>query len=126
MSRIQSLEKIVTWNTQNDQGHPDYKKNLSYAESLSSKEDTGHCKLNGLRVKVCDSEHLKKALLIISWCPGNTVKKGNYATPIFLHQYNEDFKRTSESVLSFYKRTIKDHEDIHPPQPEFLPANLKV
>jgi hypothetical protein len=43
MSRIQSLEKIVTWNTQNDQGHPDYKKNLSYAENLSSKEDTSHC-----------------------------------------------------------------------------------
>jgi hypothetical protein len=104
--------------------HRDYQENLRYAENLSLKENTG--KINGLRVKVCDSEHLKKALLIISWCPGNTVKKGNYATPIFLHQYNEDFKRTSESVLSFYKRTIKDHEGINPPQPEFLPANLKV
>jgi hypothetical protein len=98
--------------------HRDYNENLRHAEELSTKENTS--KINGLRVKVSDSEHLKKALLIISWCPGTTVRKGNYATPIFLHQFNEDFKRTSENVLKFYKKSIKDFENTHPQQPDFL------
>lgn len=124
MSRIDSMDLEVKWKIQNDQGHRDYKENLKYAENLSAREDTGKIKLNGLRVKVCDSEHLKKALLIISWAPGNTVKRGNYATPIFLHQYSEDFKKTTQNALKLYKETIVSHEVLHPP--EFLPANLKV
>jgi hypothetical protein len=104
--------------------HRDYQENLRYAEQISEKENTN--KLNGLRVKISDSEHLKKALLIISWAPGNTVKRGNYATPIFLHQYNEDFKKTTHNVLGFYKKAISDHEKENPQQPEFLPAHLKV
>lgn len=124
MSRVDNIENTAKWNTPSESGHPDYYKNLRHAEELSTKENTP--KINGLRVKVSDSEHLKKALLIISWCPGTTVKKGNYATPIFLHQYNEDFKRTSENVLKFYKKTIQEHEAVNPPQPELFPVNLKV
>lgn len=104
--------------------HKDYNENLKYAEQLSLKENTS--KINGLRVKVGDSEHLKKALLIISWCPGNAVKRGNYATPIFLHQFSQDFKKTTDNVLNFYKKTIGDHEKSNPVQPEFINANLKV
>lgn len=126
MSRIEKLNDQVRWTTPSEKTHPDYKKNLSYAEQLSAKEDTGHSTLNGIRVKICDGEHLKKALLIISWSPGNKVRIGNYATPINLHQYNEDFKRTSESVLNSYKKVIKDREEKHPGLIEFLPPNLKV
>jgi hypothetical protein len=104
--------------------HRDYQENLKYAEQISAKENTG--KINGLRVKVSDSEHLKKALLIISWCPGTTVKRGNYATPIFLHQYAEDFRRTTHNVLNFYKKTIEDHEKSNPVQLDLLDTSLKV
>jgi len=104
--------------------HRDYHENLRYAEQVSLKENTS--RINGLRVKISDSEHLQKALLIISWCPGTTVKKGNYATPIFLHQFNEDFKKTAYNVLNFYKRAIFDHEKSNPIQPEFLDSNFKV
>lgn len=104
--------------------HRDYNENLRFAEQLSSKENTST--INGLRVKVSDSEHLKKALLIISWSPGNTVKRGNYATPIFLHQFNEDFKKTAHNVLNFYNKAIGDHEKASPRQPEFINSNLKV
>lgn len=124
MSRIESVERTANWDIQTESGHPDYRENLRHAEELSKKENTS--KINGLRVKVSDSENLKKALLIISWCTGTTVKKGNYATPIFLHQYNEDFKKTSLNVLNFYKKSIKDFEDSHPQQPELFPVNLKA
>ena len=104
--------------------HPDYPQNLKHSEILC--ENVKKNLLNGMNVKIADSEHLKKALLIISWCPGMHVKRGNYATPIFLHQYNADFKKTAENVLNFYLKTVTEHEKINPKQPEFLPPNMKI
>lgn len=106
--------------------HPDYQKNLEYAEALSKAEDTGHKLLNGLRVKVSNGEHIPKALLMISWSPGMTCKRGNYATPVFLHQYSGDFQKTSTNVLNFYKKTIQEAERDGSCRPELLDPNLKV
>jgi hypothetical protein len=88
--------------------HPDYEKNLRYAEALAKHEDTGQHLLNGLRVKVCNGEHIPKALLMISWNPANGYKRGNYATPVSLHQFNGDFQKTSTSVVNFYKKAIEE------------------
>lgn len=114
------------WTNQTESGHSDYRENLRYAEYLQSKEDTSAYKLNGLRVKISDSEHLKKALLIISWSPGNTVKKGNYATPIFLHQYKDEFKKTADNVLRFYKKAMEGFTPTDMPRNDLLPTHLKV
>jgi hypothetical protein len=104
--------------------HPDYENNLKHSEVLC--KNTEGKLPNGMKVKICDSEHLQKALLIISWTPGVFVKRGNYATPIFLHQYSSDFRKTTENVLNFYVKTVTDHEKINPKQPEFLPPGQKV
>jgi hypothetical protein len=127
MSRIESLNEKVQWKDPkiNEQkGHKDYEVNLRHSESLC-KNIEKHL-LNGMKVKISDSEHLQKALLIISWCPGMHEKKGNYATPIFLHQYASDFKKTTESILNFYMKFVGDYQRENPKQTELLPANLKV
>jgi hypothetical protein len=54
------------------------------------------------------------------------VKRGNYATPVFLHQYNELFKKTTTSILNCYKSVINEAEAKVAKQQEFLPPNLKV
>jgi len=104
--------------------HPDYKKNLEAANNFITK--TKKHLLKGMDVKICDSEHIQKALLIISWSPGMTAKRGNYATPIFLHQYNEDFKKTAENVFNFYMKSAEHYQGKDPDQPEFIDSNLKV
>lgn len=126
MSRIDQIVDKINWNQtgQSSKAHPDYERNLREAQEICKREDTGHRLLNGLRVKIADSEHLQKALMIISWCPGITVKKGKCATPIFLHQYNEDFKKTAANVINFYKNTIQNFESKK--QPELFPVEKKA
>ena len=99
-------------------GHRDYEQNLKEAEMLC--ERTKKHLLNGMNVKISDSEHLKKALLIISWKPGFTEKMGNYASPVFLHQSNNDFKKESTSVINFYMKTVREHQAKSPEQPDFF------
>jgi|FreactcultuFSWF8_1027224.scaffolds.fasta_scaffold03166_5 hypothetical protein len=98
--------------------HIDYEKNLKYAEMFCRTVKKNL--LRGMRVKISDSEHLTKALLFISWKPGLSEKKGNYATPIFLHQYTEDFKKTAENVLNFYMQTVIEHQSRNPEQMDFF------
>jgi hypothetical protein len=99
-------------------GHPDYERNLKSAEAYCEKMKPRL--LNGMNVKVADSEHLKKALLIISFKPGFTEKRGNYATPVFLHQSTEDFKRETASTMSFYMKMMKDRQVEEPLHNDFF------
>lgn len=99
-------------------GHADYERNLKTAESFC--QNVKKHLLKGMDVKICDSEHIKKALLIISWKPGFSEKVGNCATPVFLHQKAEDFNKTSENVLNFYMKTVKSHQDRNADQQDFL------
>ncbi len=106
--------------------HADYERNLRDAQAFCRKEDTGTHRLNGLRVKIGDGEHIKKALLMISWCPGMHVKQGNYATPVSLHQFNDEFKKTTTSILIWYKKSISDYDQKNPEQRTFFSPDSKV
>lgn len=127
MSRIDQESHQVKWNQvqkSDSREHPDYKKNFETASNFIIKIKK-HL-LKGMDVKICDSENIPKALLIISWSPGATIKKGNYATPIFLHQYNDDFKKTTENVFSFYMKSVEHFQGKNAEQTDFIDSNLKV
>jgi len=121
MSRIEAMNDEIQW-TQTPQssskGHKDYEANLKHAESFC--KNVQKSLLRGMNVKIADGEHIKKALLIISWKPGFHEKKGNYATPVSLHQYNEDFKKTAQNVLNSYMKAVGDHQAKNPEQPDFF------
>lgn len=126
MSQVDLKNREIQWNETGSKSHPDYLKNLDYSERLCSSlekklpnGEIGSKLPNGMGVKISDSEHLKKALLVISWRPGPNVKIGNYATPIYLHQYNEDFKKTTTNVLNVYTKIVEQHTKEQPSQLEF-------
>lgn len=113
-------EETVTWKAPNEtQGHPDYQRNLQTAQNLLKAVDG---KLpNGMRVKIADSEHIQKALVIISWKPGFTEPLGNYATPVNMNQPKEQFNTELKSVVDVYYKSTKDYNN-RSPQPDWFNA----
>ena len=104
--------------------HPDYKRNLENAQKFIEK--TKSSLMNGMGVKISDSQHLSKALLMISWSPPKNAPVGNCATPINLHQSTRDVEKQIEGIFNIYMRTVGDFHKKNPRQPEFLDTNLKV
>lgn len=124
MSKIEELRNRAFGIPQKLGPHPDYENNLRHSEQFC--ENVKKSLLNGMNVKISDSEHLKKAILMISWNPGIASKRGNYATPVSLHQYSDDFKNTATNVFNCYMKVVTDYHKANPSQPEFIYANLKV
>lgn len=124
MSRIDNYRGPASQEAPKRSAHPDYEENLKHCERLC--QNVKKHLLNGMNVKVSDSESLPKALLIISWSPGMYAKKGNCATPIFLHQNSGDFKKVTETVLNSYMKVVAEEEKINPKQPDFLSSSQKV
>lgn len=89
--------------------HRDYASNLKIAQLAEVKALNNP--IPGLMVKVCDSENLKKSLLMISWSPPKASKVGNYATPIFLHDSTVNVNKKIETIFNVYLKTVKDFWD---------------
>jgi hypothetical protein len=104
--------------------HPDYKENLDRANKFV--QNTEKSLLRGMSVKVCDSQHLTKALITIAWTPPKEAPKGRCATSISLHQSSGDVKNQIEGIFNAYMRTVGDFEKKNPRQTELMDTRLKV
>ena len=126
MSRIDKSydSEEVKWNIPEVKEHPDYKRNLQVAENFVKK--TEKSLLRGMSVKVCDSEHLSKSLMMVAWTPPKEAPVGRCATPINLHQNNSDVSKQIEGIFNTYMKVVGKFEKDHPKQPEFLDTSLKV
>lgn len=94
--------------------HRDYQENLRHSENFC--QNVKKQLINGLKVKICDSEHLPKALMIISWNPGMKAQQGNHATPIFLHQEKETVTKEIQNVFNRYVKKAQEFEKNNPRQ----------
>ena len=85
--------------------HKDYDSNLSNARLFCSRVQKSL--LNGMNVKICNSEGLINSLLMISFMPPRKAKMGNYATPIFLHDAHSVVNKKIEIIFNIYLNTAK-------------------
>lgn len=85
--------------------HPDYSKNLSMARLYCQKIQKNL--LNGLSAKICDSEGIKEALLMVSFTPPSHSKTATFAAPIFLHQSSSEVSRQIEEIFNTYRTTAE-------------------
>lgn len=92
--------------------HRDYEQNLSLSRSFCSRVQKSL--LQGMAVKVADSEHLKESLLRISFCPPPEAKLGNYCTPISLHQEKNAVAVQTQSIFASYLAFAKKFWDSQP------------
>lgn len=121
MSRINRMNEEISWG--NDQKsyksgpHPDYSKNLDKAHRFCQLHPNSK---SPVQVKICDSEALKNALVMISWNPGNSEKMGSFATPISLHQSIQDFNTKIENIFNVYVKKSGEHEKLNPKQPDMI------
>jgi hypothetical protein len=51
---------------------------------------------------------IKKGILFLSWMPPATAHKGNYATPIFLHQPRYDFRNQFHAGYEWVSKLSQD------------------
>lgn len=100
------MSKVFFKETSSSSGyHRDYGLNLANARNFCNKVQKDL--LQGMAVKVANSEGLNQALLMISFQPPRGVKMGTYATPIPLHQDSTkmvaDMNHVYDSYISYAK-----------------------
>lgn len=89
---------------QPNEPHSDYLNNLGRANQfVKSKE--GRLP-NGVSVKVCDSEHVKSALLAISF---SADKRPNFSTAISLNQPTEAIALQISAALTQFEQIAKTY-----------------
>lgn len=101
--------KMQNSSQQANREHPDYQKNLQSAETFI--KNTKKSLLNGMSVKICDSEHLSKCLMSIAWTPPKESPMGRCCTPINLNQNSSSVMTQIENVFNTYMKTAKSCED---------------
>lgn len=87
--------------------HPDYEINLLNAEMFI--KNVRNSLAYGMKTYIGDSHDLKKSLLWICFHPTRSIKYGNYATPIFLHQSVVQVNRQIEYNFNLYLRMAKKY-----------------
>ena len=71
--------------------HPDYERNKEVCREFV--KNIRESLLEGMSVALRDAHEIPKCLFTISWMSPLDAKMGNFATPIFLHQAHEAFKK---------------------------------
>lgn len=115
-SKSQDSESLKTLKAD----HPSYASNLKIATVFV--ENIQKQLLPGMQVKISDSEHLKKSLLVFSWRPPLDSKRGTSATPIFLHQPEKDLRDSLTRIVNVYIKTVRE---FHEKQQLKLPMKSK-
>lgn len=87
--------------------HRDYDINLKIAQNFANK--VANSLLPGMLVEIRNGEHIKKALLMISWKPPIKAKLGTFATPISLHDSTSSVNKKIEYIFNCYFGFAKDY-----------------
>ncbi len=93
----------INWSKKNENeksDHSDYWKNLSFSKSFIKNCEGGMPK--GMKIKIDDSHHLKKALLSISWISDTHADIGNYSNPVCMHQTSFNFEEEVKKTFNHY------------------------
>jgi len=89
--------------------HRDYTENLKvsrvFVEKIKNQMPLG------MNTKITGSDGIPESLVIISWQPDRYAPRGNYATPIFMHQDKRDFSKKLETIFNVYLKVVKDFND---------------
>jgi hypothetical protein len=107
------MSEEISWNKPRGESssgpHRDYSKNLHLAENFVKK--VAPSLLSGMMVEIRNGQNIPKAILMISWAPPKSSKKGNCATPISLHDDHSKVSKKVETIFNYYYNYVKNYLD---------------